>query len=60
VFSSKSRRRRTSLGAELSDTYNKEFNRMTQTFGMTAEYARLKGEIDYNVLPNIGRVEVYK
>jgi hypothetical protein len=40
---------------EVSDTCDKEFNRMAQTFGMTAEYARLKGEIDHNVLPNIGR-----
>jgi hypothetical protein len=28
---------------------------MAQTFGMTAEYARLKGETDHNVLPNVGR-----
>jgi hypothetical protein len=28
---------------------------MTQTFGMTAEYTRLKGETDHNVLPNVGR-----
>jgi hypothetical protein len=28
---------------------------MAQTFGMTAEYARLKGDIDHNVLPNIGQ-----
>jgi hypothetical protein len=28
---------------------------MAQTFGMTVEYARLKGETDHNVLPNIGR-----
>jgi hypothetical protein len=27
---------------EVSDTCDKEFNRMVQTFGMTAEYARLK------------------
>jgi hypothetical protein len=26
-----------------------------KTFGMTAEYARLKGETDHNVLPNVGR-----
>jgi hypothetical protein len=36
---------------EVSDTCDKEFNRMAQTFGMTAEYARLKGETDHNVLP---------
>jgi hypothetical protein len=40
---------------EVSDTYDKEFNRMTQTFGLTAEYARLKGETDHNVLPDVGR-----
>jgi hypothetical protein len=28
---------------------------MAQTFGMTAEYARLKGETDHNVLPNVGQ-----
>jgi hypothetical protein len=39
---------------EVSNTCDKEFNRMAQTFGMTAEYARLKGEIDHNVLPNVG------
>jgi hypothetical protein len=27
---------------------------MAQTFGMTAEYARLKGNIDHNVLPDVG------
>jgi hypothetical protein len=40
---------------EVSNTYEKEFNRMAQTFGMIAKYARLKGETDHNVLPNIGR-----
>jgi hypothetical protein len=40
---------------EVSNNCNKEFNRMAQTFGMTAEYTRLKGETDHNVLPNIGR-----
>jgi hypothetical protein len=40
---------------EVSDTYDKKFNRMAQTFGMTAEYAWLKGEIDHNVLLDIGR-----
>jgi hypothetical protein len=40
---------------EVSNTYDKEFNRMAQTFGMTAEYARLKGETDHNVLPDVGR-----
>jgi hypothetical protein len=40
---------------EVSNNCDKEFNRMAQTFGMTAEYARLKGEIDHNVLPDVGR-----
>jgi hypothetical protein len=39
---------------EVSNTCDKEFNRMAQTFGMTAEYARLKGETDHNVLPDVG------
>jgi hypothetical protein len=39
---------------EVSDTCDKEFNRMVQTFGMTAEYARLKGETGHNVLPDVG------
>jgi hypothetical protein len=39
---------------EVSETCNKEFNKMAQTFGMIAEYAQLKGETDYNVLPDIG------
>jgi hypothetical protein len=40
---------------EVSNTCDKEFNKMAQTFGMTAEYARLKGKTDHNVLPDIGR-----
>jgi hypothetical protein len=40
---------------EVFNTCDKEFNRMAQTFGMTAEYARLKGETDHNVLPDVGR-----
>jgi hypothetical protein len=28
---------------------------MAQTFGMAAEYARLKGDTDHNVLPDVGR-----
>jgi hypothetical protein len=40
---------------EVSDNWDKEFNRIAQTFGMTTEYARLKRETDHNVLPNIGR-----
>jgi hypothetical protein len=39
---------------KVSDTSDKEFNRMAQTFGMTAEYARLKGETDHNVQPDVG------
>jgi hypothetical protein len=40
---------------EVSNTCDKEFNRMAQTFGMTAEYERLKGKTDHNVLPDVGR-----
>jgi hypothetical protein len=40
---------------EVSNTCDKEFTRMVQTFGMTAEYARLKGKTDHNVLPDVGR-----
>jgi hypothetical protein len=40
---------------EVSNTCDKEFNRMAQTFGMTAEYARLKGETDHNILPDVDR-----
>jgi hypothetical protein len=40
---------------EVSNTCDKEFIMMAQTFSMTAEYARLKGKIDHNVLPDIGR-----
>jgi hypothetical protein len=40
---------------EVSNTCDKELNRLAQTFGTTAEYARLKGETNHNVLPNIGR-----
>jgi hypothetical protein len=39
---------------ELSDTCDKEFHKMAQTFGMTAEYARLKGDTDHNILPDVG------
>jgi hypothetical protein len=39
---------------EVSNTCDKEFNRLAQTFGMIAEYARLKGETDHNVLPEVG------
>jgi hypothetical protein len=40
---------------EVSNTCDREFNRMAQTFGMTTEYARLRGETDHNVLPDVGR-----
>jgi hypothetical protein len=40
---------------EVSDTCDNEFNKMVQTFGMTAKYARLKGETNHNVLPDMGR-----
>jgi hypothetical protein len=40
---------------EVSHTCDKEFNIMAQTIGMTTEYARLKGETDHNVLPDVGR-----
>jgi hypothetical protein len=40
---------------EVSNTHDKEFNRLAQTFGMTVEYARLKGKTDHNVLPDVGR-----
>jgi hypothetical protein len=39
---------------EVANTCDREFNRMAQTFGMTAEYERLKGEMDHNVLPDVG------
>jgi hypothetical protein len=40
---------------EVSHTCDKEFNKLAQTFDMTTEYARLKGETDHNVLPNVAR-----
>jgi hypothetical protein len=40
---------------EVSNTCDKEFNRLAQTFGMRAEYARLKGKTDHNMLPDVGR-----
>jgi hypothetical protein len=39
---------------EVSDTRDKEFNKMAQTFGRIAEYARLKRETDHNVLRDVG------
>jgi hypothetical protein len=40
---------------EVANTCDKEFNRMVQTFGLTAEYERLKGETDHNMLLDVGR-----
>jgi hypothetical protein len=40
---------------ELSDTCDKEFNKIAQSFSMRAEYARLKGDIDHNVLTDVGQ-----
>jgi hypothetical protein len=40
---------------EVSDTCDKEFHQMAHSFGMTAEYARLKGDTDHNVLPGVRR-----
>jgi hypothetical protein len=40
---------------KLSDTCDKEFNKITQSFSMTAEYARRKGDIDHNVLLDVGQ-----
>jgi hypothetical protein len=45
----------TVLGSfEVANTCDIEFNRMAQTFGMTTEYERLKGETDHDVLPDVG------
>jgi hypothetical protein len=40
---------------EVANICDREFNRMAQTFGMIAEYERLKGETDHNLLPDVGR-----
>jgi hypothetical protein len=40
---------------KVSNTCYKEFNRMAQTVSLTAEYARLKGKTDHNMLPDVGR-----
>jgi hypothetical protein len=39
---------------KVANTYDREFNKMAQTFGMTSEYERLKGETDHNGLPDVG------
>jgi hypothetical protein len=38
---------------EVSNICDKEFHQMAQTFGMTTEYSRLKGDTDHNVLPEL-------
>jgi hypothetical protein len=40
---------------ELSDTCDKQFHKMAQTLIMIAKYARLKGNTDHNMLPDVGR-----
>jgi hypothetical protein len=40
---------------KLSDTCDKEFHKMAQRFGMTAEYARLKNDAEHNTLSTFGR-----
>jgi hypothetical protein len=39
---------------EVSDTCDKQFHKMVQTFSMTAEYARIKSNTNQNVLPDMG------
>jgi hypothetical protein len=39
---------------EVSDTCDKEFHKMAQTFSMIAEYARIKSNTNQNVLPDMG------
>ena len=39
----------------LSDNCDREFSKISDSFGMAAEYAQLKGATDYNVLPEAGR-----
>jgi hypothetical protein len=40
---------------EVLDTCDREFNKVAQTFGMTTEYARLKGKTDHNTPPDVGQ-----
>jgi hypothetical protein len=40
---------------EVSDICDKELHQKAQTFGMTTKYVTLKGDTDYNVLPDVGR-----
>jgi hypothetical protein len=39
---------------EVSDTCDKEFHQMVQTFGMIEKYAKIKGDTNHNVLPDVG------
>jgi hypothetical protein len=39
----------------LSDNCDREFNKISESFGMEAEYAELKDSTDHNVLPEVGR-----
>jgi hypothetical protein len=38
---------------ELSDMCEKEFHKMAQTFGMTAEYGQLKGKTEKATITNL-------
>jgi hypothetical protein len=40
---------------ELLDTYDKEFHKMTQTFGTTADYTKPKGDTNQDTLPGADR-----
>jgi hypothetical protein len=40
---------------DLSDTCDKVFHKMAQTFGMTAEYTKLKGDAERGTLLEAGR-----
>jgi hypothetical protein len=39
----------------LSDNCDREFNKISKSFGMEAKYAELKDSTDHNVLPEAGR-----
>jgi hypothetical protein len=39
----------------LSDNCDREISKIPESFGMAAEYTKLKGTTDYNVLPEAGR-----
>jgi hypothetical protein len=38
----------------LSDNCDRELSKISESFGMAAEYAELKSTTDYNVLPEAG------